>query len=242
MQSRVAAVTSGSSSGSKNRPTTISEYVCSEIRDKILAGAYPLGSKLDQQSLAVQHEVSVIPVREALRQLEAEGLVRILPRRGAFVIELSPPEIKELFHLRAVLEGYATELAAPRLTASQLQGLHRITEQLEQATADGDIPALLELNRSFHFYIYEAAESPLLMSILSGLWDRATVYRRLYGKKPESHHRFLVEHLQVLRACESGDALASRQLMRDHILRFGRDVLSLIDEQSVHSENGSTPS
>jgi DNA-binding GntR family transcriptional regulator len=180
----------------------------------------------------------VIPVREALRQLEAEGLVKILPRRGAFVIELSPPEIKELFHLRAVLEGYATELAAPRLTSKQLQSLRRIIEQLEEATTRGDVPELMELNRAFHFYIYEAAESPLLISILSGLWDRATVYRRLYGQSPEQHHRFLVEHMQILRACESGDALASRQLMRDHVLRFGRDILSLLDSSNDQTTDG----
>ena len=231
-------MTSKSSSSSRTRPATISEYVCSAIRDNILSGYYPLGSKLDQQSLATQHDVSVIPVREALRQLEAEGLVKILPRRGAFVIELSPPEIKELFHLRAVLEGYATELAAPRLSSAQLQGLNHILEQLEQATSHGDVPELLELNRAFHFYIYEAAESPLLMSILSGLWDRATVYRRLYGQIPENHHRFLVEHMKILRACESGDAMASRQLMKDHILRFGRDILSLLDAQEEQSTNG----
>lgn len=217
---------------SKTRPVTISEYVCSAIRENILGGRYPLGSKLDQQSLAVEFEVSVIPVREALRQLEAEGLVKILPRKGAFVIDLSPPEIKELFHLRAVLEGYAMELAAPRLNSAQLQTLKDIVSQMDQATRNLDIDRLLELNRSFHFYIYEASESPLLVSILSGLWDRSTVYRRLasnLSEQRQQYHRFLVEHTAILRACESGDAMAARQLTKDHILTFGRNILSLLD-------------
>jgi DNA-binding GntR family transcriptional regulator len=222
-------VTIHSETPGRIRPTTISEYVCSAIRDGILNGHYPLGSKLDQQSLALEHDVSVIPVREALRQLEAEGLVKILPRKGAFVIELSPPEIKELFHLRAVLEGYAIELAAPRLTSSQIQALNGILAQMEQATASNDSEALSELNRSFHFYIYEASESPLLLSILSGLWDRSTVYRRLYSGFTTDYHQFLVAHTKILRACESGDAMAARTLTRDHILTFGREILKLID-------------
>lgn len=121
--------------------------------------------------------------------------------------------------------------SSPRLSSAQLKSHHGIIEQLEQATADQDVDTLLELNRAFRFYIHEAAASPLLMSILSGHWDRATVYRRLSGQYPEHHHRFLVEHTGILRACESGDAMASCQLMKEHILRFGRDILSLLDRQ-----------
>ena len=144
-------------------------------------------------------------------QLEAEGLVSIYPRRGAFVTELSVDELKEIYEIREVLEDLATQLAVPNLSPNALQQLGGIIEQMEGATAAHDFARLLELNHSYHFSIYEAAHRPFLLQMISSLWDRGSLYRRLYTYLPD---RFLPK----LRAAGVDDA-AIRQLTQANPFR-----------------------
>jgi DNA-binding GntR family transcriptional regulator len=206
-------------------PPTIASYVLNTIRDGILAGRYPLGSRLDQQMLADEMSVSVIPIRESLRQLEAEGLVQIYPRRGAFVAKLSASELKEIYEIRQVLEGLATQLAVPNLSPSALAQLARIVERMERATTAHDFGRLLELNRSFHFTIYQASRRPFLLQMISSLWDRCSLYRRLYIYLPERAPQALAEHTEIYAACWAGNAAAAGQAVRENIQQTVEGIL-----------------
>jgi DNA-binding GntR family transcriptional regulator len=192
-------------------------YVLNTLREAILAGRYPLGSRLDQQSLADGLGVSIIPIRESLRQLEAEGLVAIYPRRGAFVVELSADELEEIYLMREVLEELATQLAVPNLDARGLDELGGILRRMEQATAAQDFSQLLELNRTFHLSIYQASGRPLLLQTIAGLWDRGSLYRRLYTYLPERAFQALAEHQEIYAACRAADAGQAGRAVRRNV-------------------------
>lgn len=210
------------------RPQTITDYVLNAIRDGILNGRYQSGAKLDQQALAGELGVSIIPVRESLRQLEVEGFVRIHSRRGAFVAELSLAEFKEIYLIRETLEELATQLAVPQLTGPVLARLEAILIQMEQATQAQDFAALLELNRSFHFALYEVSQRPVLLQLITTLWDRSSLYRRWYTYLPERAPQALVEHQNILAACLEGDAEAAGRAIRTNIRQTTAGILSKI--------------
>ena len=119
--------------GRTKAPPTTTSYVMEAIREGILGGRYPLGSRLDQKAIAAELGVSLVPVREGLRLLEAEGFVNIYPRRGVFVIDASVDGLQELYRIREVLEELATQLAVPNLTDPTLDRLGDIDRRQQLA-------------------------------------------------------------------------------------------------------------
>ena len=214
------------SKGSTKSPPTTTSYVMDAIRDGILEGRYPLGSRLDQQAIADELGVSLVPVREGLRLLEAEGFVNIYPRRGVFVIDASIDSLQELYRIREVLEELATQLAVPKLTDETLQQLNDITDQMEHATQSRDFAQLLELNYTFHFTIYEVANQPLLLEMLSSLWNRSSIYRRLYTYLPERTPQSLIEHKEIYAACKSGNATVAGQAVRNNVQQTVKGIVA----------------
>lgn len=214
-------------SASTNAPPTTTAYVLDSIRDGILNGNYPLGSRFDQKAIAEELGVSLVPVREALRMLEGEGFVTINPRRGAFVTDISAGELEELYLIREELEDLATRQAVPNLTPEQLNELASIIGQMEQATLTQDFGQLMELNRSFHFTIYNTSELHLLSEIMNSLWNRSSLYRRLFTYLPERAIQALQEHKEIYAACRAGDSDAAAEAVRRNI---HQTVKTLIDE------------
>ena len=210
-------VPSARDKNSAQSPPTVTSYVLDSLREGILAGRYALGSRLDQQALASELGVSVIPVRESLRQLQAEGLVSIYPRRGAFVTQLSAGDLEEIYLIREVLEGLSTQLAVPNLVPETLADLAGTIKLMERATAARDFGQLFELNRIFHFSIYKASRRPLLLQMISSLWDRSSLYRRLYTYLPERAGQALTEHQEIYAACQAGDAATASRAVRRNI-------------------------
>ena len=225
--------------GQNSGPMTVTDYVVDAIRKGILTGDYSLGEKLDQKLLAEKLGVSVIPVREGLRQLEAEGLIRLVPRRGAFVAELSITELKEIYLIREVLEGLAAELAVPNLDPSTFHQLESLLEQMEEATAQQDFSRLLELNRAFHFTIYESSRCPLLLQIIASLWDRSSLCRRVYLYLPGRASQALAEHKEIYQASKQGDAQWAHQAVRKNVRQTIEGILARINqEKMLKQENG----
>ena len=225
--------------GQNSGPMTVTDYVVDAIRKGILTGDYSLGEKLDQKLLAEKLGVSVIPVREGLRQLEAEGLIRLVPRRGAFVAELSITELKEIYLIREVLEGLAAELAVPNLDTSTFHQLESLLEQMEEATAQQDFSRLLELNRAFHFTIYESSRCPLLLQIIASLWDRSSLCRRVYLYLPGRASQALAEHKEIYQASKQGDAQWAHQAVRKNVHQTIEGILARINqEKMLKQENG----
>ena len=162
-------------------PATASDYVSNEIRHRILDGTFDLGSRLDQQVLADRLGVSIIPIRESLRQLEAEGLVEILPRRGAFVAA------RDIDQDRA------------RLDQAQLAKAADLNQRMARMPTQGQVLQWSELNRQFHFMLYSAASSPLLLQMITTLWDRSRLYREVNAGRATNRIQAVAEHAEIVR-------------------------------------------
>lgn len=217
----------------ENGPVTVTDYVVNSIRERILDGTYIAGSRLDQQTLIEELGASLIPVRESLRQLEVEGFVQIHPHRGAFVASLSINELKEIYFVREILEETAANLAVPHLTSKNMDDLADLIKKMENATTINDYSQLFDLNRKFHFSIYQASSNSLLIQMISSLWDRSRRYRQLYTHLPDRTPQALVEHKEIYAACLVGDALRAGLAVRDNVRQTTVGILAKFHEQSI---------
>lgn len=217
---------------SRNAPSTVANYVLDSVRQGILTGRYPAGSRLDQRTLAEEHKVSLIPVRESLGRLEAEGLVTIHPHRGAFVEQVSAAELKEIYLVREVLEELATRAAVPNLGRRSLESLGRVIEAMRRATGRGDLDELFDLNRGFHFTIYRESQMPLLLEMIAGLWNRSRLYRRLYTHLAERSEKALEEHLRIYEACRAGEARSAARAVRMNVRHTVDGILEKMGRES----------
>ena len=196
---------------------TISAMVQERIRDAILNGTLPAGSRLDQNQLADDLNVSLVPVREALKKLEGEGFVQIIPRRGAFVAESSAEDMEDLYFARGMLEGQAAYHAAKNLTDADLAKLDQLFRTMGAALDVDDFAYFNQTNHDFHFIIYRAAGSKYLLSMITNLWDLALRYRHRYMFLKDQAAVIQAEHQTILDACHARDAKALRDAMTYHM-------------------------
>ena len=219
-----------------NGPVTVTDYVTRSIRERILSGTYPPGSKLDQRMLVEEFGASLIPVRESLRQLAAQGFVCLYPHKGSYVAELSLAEVKEIYFVRELLEAAAARLAVPRLSVEDKERLAHNLAQMKSATAAGDYARLLEVNRDFHFVIYEASGNQLLVEMIRGLWDRSSRYRHLYTYLPDRAPRALAEHKRIYRLCLAGDAEAAGRAVGSNVRQTVRGLIPVLRARLVKAD------
>jgi DNA-binding GntR family transcriptional regulator len=198
--------------GANHSPLT--ELVVSALRERILSGGMPPGERLVEGKLSEELGVSRMPVREALRQLAAEGLVTIEPRRGASVTSFSPQQMRELVEVRATLEGLNAKLAAQRHDDQQIAEMERILEEGTRVSQSGaDDAVMLMMNQRFHDALGSIAANSILQDIMRSLRDRtALLFAPLNrARGPQNWD----EHAAILRAVINGDAeLASLLAMR----------------------------
>jgi DNA-binding GntR family transcriptional regulator len=188
------------------------------IRDGIVTGDYPVGGRLREEELAGSIGVSRTPVREALRRLDAEGLVEFLPHRGAHVTSWSGSDLDEIFGLRAVLESYGAGLAATRVGPDDLALLHDLAAGMEEAGRHHQFDAVAELNNRFHHTILRAAGNGRLVALLSGLVQVALVHRTFRRYSPEALARSFAHHRELIAAFGAGDPEWASSVMRSHVL------------------------
>src|SRR5437879_5077931 len=158
---------------------TLSAAIVDQLRQSILDGTYPAGSQLRQDALGEAYGVSRIPVREALFQLEAEGLVKIVPQKGAIVSELSLDEINDVFDLRVILEPRMLAQSAPCFADTDFTALDDIQRRFESAIAAGNISAWGQLNADFHMAMYIHARQPRTQMIVMALLQTSDRYTRM---------------------------------------------------------------
>jgi len=213
------------------RHRTMSAAVAEEIRRRILNGEFPAGFQLRQDALAEEFEVSRIPVREALVQIEAEGLIKILPHRGAVVSGLSVAEIDELFELRKLLEPRLLKRSAPRLTGEDYAGLEAILAEYSAELRAEHIARWGELNTNFHMLLYSRAESPRSLTIVGNLLQESDRHTRLQLTLAGGMERAEAEHAELVRLCETGEVSAACALLKSHIEHVGRSLREFLRER-----------
>lgn len=217
--------------GGRVQRKTISMLTLEAIRDRILHGDYAEGTALRQDAIAAELGVSRIPVREALRQLEAEGMVTFRPHVGAVVSSFSLDEIRELFELRAVIEADLLRRAFPHLTEVEVAHAERVLDQYEAALAEGDVRVWGTLNWQFHSTLYLPARHPISISVVQQLHNHSDRYQRMQLKLTHGETRANREHRAILGAVREREEQHAISLLSSHILGAGRGLVEFLRKQ-----------
>lgn len=192
--------------------------IAGELRDAILAGAYEPGARIRQEDLAGRHGASRLPVREALRMLEAEGLVTLVANTGAWVARLTLADCEELYRIRERVEPLLLSFSIPRLRADEIDALDALANAMEGAA---EVEEFLRLDREFHLGSYAAADTAVLGDLVLGLWNRTQHYRRAFSRMARSegdrsiHH----DHHLLVAAARRGDVEEAERVLAAHIRR-----------------------
>jgi DNA-binding GntR family transcriptional regulator len=213
------------------RHRTVSAAVADDLRRRIVDGEFASGFQLRQDALAAEFGVSRIPVREALMQLEAEGLVKIHPHRGAIVSELSMEEIADLFELRAILEPRLLRASAPRLTEEDYRRLKAILKEFSAALKARHVSRWGELNTELHMVLYRHAGQPRSLAIVANLLQECDRHTRLQLSLEGKRERAETEHAELIRLCAAGEVETACGLLKTHIENVGRSLKDFLEER-----------
>jgi DNA-binding GntR family transcriptional regulator len=211
--------------------------VAERLRMAIFDGVFKAGEWLRQERLAQEFGVSQMPVREALKELAAEGLVEHVPYRGVRVMAYSADDVNDLYAMRAFLEGRAAGVAAERITAEELGKLRELSKRMATLLDPAEITAYREANREFHRIVYTASRRSYLIRTLNQMW--AALPTMLLGSfagtatepLPARDDRDLAEHNAIIAALAARDALAAEAAMSAHIAEAGTELVALIRAQ-----------
>jgi DNA-binding GntR family transcriptional regulator len=203
--------------------------VTAQLRDAILRGVYQPGERLRHENLAQRFEVSTMPIREALVALEIEGIVTMIPNRGASVTRYSAAELREIYEIRANLEKIATQKAANRLIRRDIAALGRIYQAMEESRHDAT--RFTDLNAEFHGTIYSHAQQFHLSKLILSLRARTRHYLRYYVDDPDRCCAAQAEHHQLVHLFEAGKTEEAANFMFHHVYRVGETIARLVENQ-----------
>ena len=205
------------------RATTTPDLIADTLRDEILHGAFAPGQPLRQEELAERFGVSRLPVRDALLRLEAQGLVNVLPNRGAFVVSLTPDEVREIYEMRILLEGDILERAVPRMTADDWR---RIDAAHAESVRSANGPEWVEGDWAFHRALYEPAGRPRQLATIEQLRGTVARYWTVRDTLPSRSAEWLADHDAIVEACRARSSVAARRRLGDHLRRVMEFVLA----------------
>ncbi len=208
---------------------TVKKTLVENLRDEIIRGDLVPGQRLRLEEIAARFDVSTMPVREALHNLETEGLVTIFPHRGTVVTKLSVDDLQDIYDIRAVLERMAARLAVPLMTEATLAELRSLARQMDEHL--GELVTLVKLNHQFHSTLYAASGRSHLCELIDMLRYRTQHYLHAFitnlGGMPQAQ----VEHWAILEACERGDIEQTGALTHDHVAQVGHAIIERIRQR-----------
>jgi DNA-binding GntR family transcriptional regulator len=225
--------------GSAIPRTSLTSAVAERLRDQIIRGEIQEGAQLRQDVIATQFQVSRIPVREALRQLDAEGLITIVPNRGAVVPELSPDDIEELFAIRALLEPEVLKVSIPHLKLAEFTKAEAVLKKFSQELKrEEHIAGWGVLNSEFHSILYSGANRPRFMSVIRNVNHNGERYTRLQLYLTHGMKRANEEHHHILELCRKRDVEAACRLLRQHIQYAGQSLKEVVQQNRAARQTG----
>ena len=200
-----------------DRSQTRADWLAGEIAEAIVTGALEPGLRLDEQTLAARYEVSRTPVREALRQLDASGLIETRPRRGAIVAAVTAERLEELFVAMGEVEATCARLAALGMSPIERRRLQSLHDRMGTLVAKDEVAPYAEANTVFHGALYAGAHNTVLADIATGLRRRLAPYRRAQFRAAGRLARSHAEHAEVVTAILAGDAARAHAAMLHHV-------------------------
>jgi DNA-binding GntR family transcriptional regulator len=198
-----------------HQPPTKAELALQVLRERILSGELPVGHRLRVQDLTAEFQMSSTPIREALRLLQADRLVAYRPHQGVVVAALRSDSVEEIYRLRVVLEPLAVSLAVPKMDEQRLTEIEAAHQQIVESASLGRAARLADLNRRWHWALYESADSPMCVDFIGQLWD-AFAWRTIWSVHGRAETA-VREHERVMKALRAGDATGAAGAMRRHI-------------------------
>ena len=206
------------------RHQTLREKILETIRDAILKGTLKPGERVSEPELAERFGISRTPIREAFRQLESEGYLEVIPRKGAVVASLSERDIEEFYAIKIILEGFAAKMAAEKLTDKDIERLETINLRLAQIAKDGDVKSFFRVHNEFHEVFIKAAGNEKLYDMINQLVMRFKRLRLASLSQPGRMEISVEEHRNMIQAFRDHDGEKADSLVR-HAATIGADVL-----------------
>lgn len=195
---------------------TAQQLALEHIRELISSGVLKPDDRIRQEQLAAELGTSVVPVREALKTLEAEGQIRYFPHRGFQVARLSLDELHETYEIRRLLEDEIVRIAGPQLDDRHFAVLERTMRVMDRADHARDVTAMIAANHEFHFTIFEAAGKPRMVEIIRVLWQSTDAYRTLYYTEAAARQRVTDEHREIVAMLREGRMTDAIRLLDEH--------------------------
>jgi DNA-binding GntR family transcriptional regulator len=216
---------------SSSRRQPLREAVYADLKRQILSGQVAPGARLVESSLAAELKTSRTVIREAIKQLELEGLVRIAPYKGTEVVRFSLEDIEEIYAIQAALEGMAAGLASQAVKNGEIKELRRIHSRLRAALRD-DSSVWQRLNVTFHQFFLERSGNRRLQGLIKNHRDQFARYWRIILTIPGQRERNTKDHEKILRALAKRDPLKVRMAMEDHILQAAKNLTAFLQKHS----------
>ena len=195
----------------------LGEVVFEYLRNAILAGELKPGERLMEVTLAEQLGVSRTPVREAIRKLEKESFVIMIPRKGAYVADLTKKDIMEVLEIRKELEGFAAALAAERMALSEKESLGKVVERFNESLINMDKKSMIECDNEFHSLIFEATKNQRLINIIYDLHDQFQRFRLIYFNEFNNYKEIQASHNRIFDAIIKKDVKGARSEAESHV-------------------------
>lgn len=206
------------------RHQTLREKILETIRDAILKGTLKPGERVSEPDLAERFGISRTPIREAFRQLESEGYLQVIPRKGAVVASLSERDVEEFYAIKIILEGFAARMAAEKLTEKDIERLEAINEKLVQIAGEGDVKTFFRVHNEFHEVFIKAAGNERLYEMINQLVMKFKRLRLASLSQPGRMEISVEEHRNMIQAFKNHDGDKADSLVR-HAATIGADVL-----------------
>jgi DNA-binding GntR family transcriptional regulator len=202
---------------------TLREKIVETIRNAIVNGQLASGTRVAEPDLADKFGISRTPIREAFRQLESEGFITVIPRKGAIVASLSPKDVADYYDLKAVLEGYAARSAAKKLTPKDIEKMESVNRQMEAAAAKKDVRKVLSLHNEFHDIFLRSCGNEKLHSIVQNLVMQFQRFRLILAM-PGRVEGIIHQHREIVEAFRKQDSALAESLVQKNAL-YGKKIL-----------------
>ncbi len=213
-----------------NSYKTKNELVYDYLRMNILKKHFKPGDKITIREISKNLNVSDIPVREAIKKLESEGLLHVIPHVGAHVATMNRRELEEIYIIRSTLEALATQLACPYLKPEDFERLEKILEKYEEAFAKGRQEPLGELNKQFHLEIYKCSPYTSLYKMITDIWQRSLMIRHAYLLPPSLREQSMKEHRLILQALKEGNGKKAGEIVRKQKIASWSAISKFMEE------------
>ena len=212
------------------------ELVCEHIREAIINGTFAPGERLMEIQMADEMGVSRTPVREAIRKLEMEGFVVMIPRRGTYVSNMSIKDINDVYEIRISLDTLAAGLAAERISDEELEELQRLLVKVGNAIEENDMAKVVEADIEFHDVLYKASRNERLRNIINNLREQITVIRGVSMRYPGRLKDTQEEHRRLVESIAARNVEKSQEMARIHLENAEKTLMTAMSERKDNDE------